>query len=173
MRKYQIGVAAVLLLGLLAAGVFAFGFRGDPAVAAAIKADDYAAFTNALTKDNVTRTISQSQFEQMVNRTNQRTAGLDALKNNDYAAWTASGHNETQSEFTTMAQLYNARQKVQQSIASNDFASWKQAMSDLLQLQSDGLTQENFDKIVARQNAPHKGGFGRGFGRFGFQHPGK
>ena len=195
-RKYQLGLLALLFVGILAAGTLAMGFRGpgpgghglDNATMTAIQNDDYGAFTTALIAENKSVTINETQFNTLVARYKEGTARRDAMqkaqaaiKNNDFSAWTASmstitkdSTTLTQERFNSLVQMEQGRQKIQQAIASNDFTSWKQAMTDSMNAQ---LTQDHFTKIVqayqmrgnetGHKGAGFAGGMMGGFGGHG------
>ena len=157
MKTYQLTIAVLLLVGIVAAGAFAFGFGGSQlsdGAKQALATDDYTAF-KAATNSNLT----QAQFDQMSKRYEQNAArdaamqaAQKAIVNNDFNAWvtamtpiTKDTSKLAQDVFNGLVQEYQANQKIQAAITANDYAAWKQAMLDRDAIR---LTQAAFQQAV-------------------------
>jgi hypothetical protein len=124
MKGPLLGLGAVFVLGLLAAGVFAFGgFRNEEAKAA-LETGDYDAFVTAAENAQKERLPSEDQFNAMVERhaamQSHREAVEAAINAGDYAAWKEAMENKpkgqaaedviTEENFPTFVKMHEARQ---------------------------------------------------------------
>jgi hypothetical protein len=80
-----------------------------------------------------------------------------AIDSGDYSAYQQAVANQamSQDQFNAVvahnkaeAPIRDAMQKAHQAVKDNDYAAWKDAMTEVYQLQTQQLTQENFDAIV-------------------------
>lgn len=120
-----LGLGAVFLLGLLAAGVFAFGGFGRNAEAkAAIEAGDYDGFVAAVESRQKDRMPTEDQFNAMSEQhkamQSHRQAVEAAIDAGDYAAWKAAMDNKlkgqsaedviTEENFPTFVKMHEAKE---------------------------------------------------------------
>ena len=122
MKMKNLGMAALFILGLVAISAFAMGMNsfGNEDVKAAIEANDYKAFIQALETSDKARieSITEEKFSNMVERYKQKKSWMES------------------------------RDKIEQSIQNNDYNAWSEAMNAFIESQKSQITKENFDRIV-------------------------
>jgi hypothetical protein len=134
-KKYGIGIAVLLIVGLVAVGALAMGFKGglgnkggfgnNDAVQAAISSGDYNAYLQAIAANNSTG-----------NHTRQRMT------------LTQDQFNKIAQQYQLEAPMRDARQKIDQAIKDDNYDAWASGMNAMLDFQKTQITQDNFNKIV-------------------------
>lgn len=125
-KAIQIGIAAVILVGLVAVGAIAFGgfgkCFGNEEAKAALEAGDFAAWKEAVGKELTQEKFEkhQQRYMQMGEKREAMEAVHAALEAEDYEAWkTAIADIEekmslsekiTEENFGTLVELYKAKQ---------------------------------------------------------------
>jgi hypothetical protein len=139
-KKIWMALFGVLVISIVGTSALAMGWgRGNDQIQTAVRSGNYDAYVAAA--ENMTcQTLSEDQFNQMVERSKLEQPVMDA------------------------------RTKAVQAIKDNDFAGWKSAMITMidaekarLDAEKADLTQEKFDSIGA-DNDTGSGHMMEGFG---------
>ena len=132
-----------------------FGGDKNPAIKAAIDANDYKAFTTARTADtnkpSDATLPTQAQFDKIVAQSKKHTAVEAALKANDYDAY-VKATTPTKEEFALQVAHYKTRTAIQAAIKANDYNAFKTAWNSDTNKPADATvpTQAQFTKMVER-----------------------
>jgi len=135
-----VGLAALILVGLIAVGVFALSLRGmgkgnmfgtSDAAKEALKAGDYKAYMSALEEqwNSFKAQLTEEKFKEMVAQYNQSAQKMAAIE--------------------------AVRSQVKQAIDNKDYNAWKEAIGNSTSAAklTEMITAENFDKYVEMQKA--------------------
>lgn len=132
------------------------GMKQDPAIEAAIKANDYNAFVtafNADTKKPTDATVpTQDQFNDMVKQYTKHAAKEAAIDANDYNAYVAAT-TPTQDEFTKIVAEHAQRKAMETAITNKDYAAFVAAFNADTHKPANATvpTQDEFNKMIARK----------------------
>jgi hypothetical protein len=135
-----------------------FGGDQNPAIKAAIDANDYKAFSTARATDtnkpSGATLPTQAQFDKTVAQSKKHTAVEAALKANDYDAF-LKATTPTKEEFALQVAHYKTRTAIQAAIKANDYNAFKTAWSSDTDKPADATvpTQAQFTKMVQRSTA--------------------
>ncbi|MBP6086175.1 hypothetical protein KA478_03135, partial [Patescibacteria group bacterium] len=103
----------------------------NPAVEAALKANDYTAFVAALKADtnrpSDAKTPTQDEFTKMVAHYTKRQAVEAAIEANDYTAFVKAS-TPTQDEFTAIVQKHQTKKAIQTAIDNKDYTAFVAAL---------------------------------------------
>jgi hypothetical protein len=134
-------------------GIMGKGKNKNPAIEAAIKANDYNAFVtawNADTKKPANATLpTQAQFNDMVTHAAKQATIEAAIAANDYTAF-VEATKPTQAEFAKIVAKYNTHKAIEAAITANDYNAFVAAWNADVNKPANAIvpTQAQFTKMV-------------------------
>lgn len=132
------------------------GMKQDPAVEAALKANDYNAFVtafNANTNKPADATVpTQEQFNDMVKQYAKHAAREAAIEANDYNAFVAAT-TPTQAEFAEIVAHHQVQKAIETAITNKDYTAFVAAIKADTKRPTDAPvpTQEQFNNMIAKK----------------------
>lgn len=166
--KKLLGIGFVGLAAVTAAtaGVTAFGGFGEKGMFGlsqdmqdAIAAGDYDAYVDALSTS-----VSEDQFDVMVERFQEREAMHNAIADGDYEAYLEASDDSnrpvmSEEEFQDMVDRYEAHEKVEQAIEEENYDMWLSAVQTMHPDMADIVTEDEFALLIEMHDARDEGDF--------------
>jgi uncharacterized short protein YbdD (DUF466 family) len=132
------------------------GMKKNPAIEAALKANDYNAFVTAFkantNKPSDATVPTQEKFNDMVKQYAKHAAKEAAIEANDYNAFVAAT-TPTQAEFAEIVAQHKLQKAIETTITNKDYTAFVAAIKADTKRPTDAPvpTQEQFNKMVAKK----------------------